>query len=310
MLNKLKNNKLYYLYKLVEIDIHKKYSYKKIESYVNKQYKKNFGRNIDWENPKTYNEKLCVSKIYGCNKLKSELTDKITVRNWIKEKIGAEYLIPIIGVYDKFDDIDFEKLPDKFVMKMNNDSGSVYVCEDKTKIDMSKLRDKFNYYIKRNFAYLYFEMHYSNIKPKIIIEKFMGTAINDYKFLCFNGKIVSIRVDYDRFGDHKRNFYDLNWNLLPFNKGNFRNYMVNDKPSNLDEMKSIVEKISSGFDQIRIDLYDINNKVYFGETTFTNGAGLEKFEPDIWDEKIGKMWKFNNNLREKILKNKQNNERK
>ena len=149
----------------------KKITYKEIEDEVSKDYKKIFKRNLNWNQPETYSEKLNVAKVYGANEIKTKLTDKILVREWIKEKIGEEYLVPLIGIYDKFEDIDFNALPDKFVIKCNHDSGSVTLCDNKDKIDYKKLKQKYDFYIKRNFAYNGYEMHYKDIKPKIMIEK-------------------------------------------------------------------------------------------------------------------------------------------
>lgn len=299
----LKKTSIYDKYLLIKYKKNEGLSYDRKEKIINKMYKKVFNEDINWSNPKTYNEKMNVSKLYGDNIMKTKLTDKYEVRKWIREKIGDEYLIPIIGVYNSFEEIDFNKLPNKFVIKMNNDSGSVFICQDKNKINIKKLRKKFNFFIKRNYAYASFEMHYKDIEPKIIIEKYMGNSINDYKFQCFDGKVYYCRVDFDRFGNHMRNFYDLNWNLQLFNKGDFNNNVNKiDKPKNFDKMVEIVQKLSQGFDQVRVDLYDINGEIYFGEMTFTNGAGLEKINPKEWDYKIGELWKYDIKLRE--IKNK------
>ncbi len=276
-----------------ENNIHKNYS--TIEKEINERYKNTFGRDINWENPKTYNEKLNIMKIYGATELKAKLTDKFLVRDWIKEKIGEEYLIPLIGVYDTFNDIDFEKLPERFVMKCNHDSGSVVICNNKNELNLKKLRKKYAYYLKRNFAGLSYEMHYKDIKPKIIIEKYMGDDIRDYKFLCFDGNAYYCRVDFDRFGNHTRNIYDLDWKLQDFNKGNYKNYEKEIMPpKHFEEMKNLVSKLCQGFDQVRVDLYEVDDRVYFGEMTFTNGEGFEIFVPDEYDYKIGEKWNFKN----------------
>ncbi len=290
---KIKNTKFYYKYLLIRNRRNARKDTDKIKSAISKTYKKTFGYELDWENPKTYNEKINVSKLFYATDKKAMLSDKILVRDWIRNKIGDEYLIPILGIYDNFEDIDFSKLPEKFVMKMNNDSGSVFVCKDKRDINLKILKNKYLYFTKRNYAYEGYEMHYKDIKPKIVIEKFMGNSINDYKFQCFNGNVICCRVDYDRFRDHRRNFYDLNWNILPFNKGDYTNTEQQEqKPNNFNKMVEIAKNLSNGFDQVRVDLYNIGDRIYFGEMTFTNGNGMEKIDPYFWDEKLGKMWEL------------------
>lgn len=288
---KIKETIFYYMYLLLLNKLNKIKNVNRIKYEISKKYKKEFGRELNWNCPKTYNEKINVSKLYCATPEKTMLTDKLLVRDWVKSKIGEEYLIPIIKVYDRFKDINFDELPDKFVIKMNNDSGSTVICENKKNLNKKILKKKYFYYTKRNFAFVGYEMQYRDIKPKIMIEKYMGNNINDYKFQCFEGKVAYCGVDYNRFGNHKRNYFDIEWNKLPFEKGNVEstNYKQK-KPENLDKMLEIVSVLSKGFDQVRVDLYDINNKIYFGEMTFTSGNGFSKMSPNIWDEKIGKMW--------------------
>lgn len=286
---------LFYYLLLLNNKKHSKYSKIKMKKYISKEYRNVFKKDINWDNPVTYNEKLNVSKLLNYNAKKTLLTDKYLVRDWVKSTIGEEYLIPLLGVYDKIDDINFEKLPNKFVLKCNHDSGSVTICENKENIKLKDLRRKYKFYMKRNFAYNGFEMHYKYIKPKIIVEKYMGRSIIDYKFLCFDGNPYFCRVDIDRFGNHMRNIYDMNWNLQKFNKGFYKNKTNVEKPKNFDDMVKIAKKLSKGIDQVRVDLYSIDNRIYFGEMTFTNGNGTEKFYPDEYDKIIGELWNLSNN---------------
>lgn len=290
---KIYNKYLLYVYKKRE-----KLSFEDIENIISERYYKEFNRKLSWDNPKTYTEKTNVSKVYGFkDEKRKQLTDKYLVRDWVENKIGKEYLIPLYGAYNSFDEIDFNKLPDKFVIKCNHDSGSVTLCNDKSKLDLKKLKYKYDkFYLKRNFAYIGYEMHYKDIEPKILIEKYMGDKIRDYKFLCFDGKPYYCWVDFDRFGNHKRNFYDMNWKLQPFNQYSYGNFDKDvKKPKQFEEMKKIAEKLSSGFDHVRVDLYLIEDKIYFGEMTFTNGNGFEKITPDDWDYKLGKLWNLKDN---------------
>ena len=279
---------------------HMNYNYDQIESFTDKVYFKMFNRHVNWDDPKSYNEKIQVSKIYNPTELKTRLADKYLVREWVKNKIGEKYLIPLIGVYDSFEEIDFKNLPDQFVIKCNHDSGSVILCKDKNKFNINSARKKINHALKNNFAWLWFEMHYKNIPPKIIIEKYMGDNINDYKFLCFDGKPYSCRIDIDRFNkNHSRSVYNMDWKLLPWMKGNYKTSEC-PKPENFDELKNLVIELCKDIDQIRVDVYVIDKKIYFGEMTFTNGSGLEEFYPDEWDFKIGELWKFDNTIRQKV----------
>lgn len=287
---------------LAEYDAHSRMSYAEIESAVGSQYRKMFGRTLNWENPQTYNEKIHVSKIYMPDPIKTRLADKVAVREWITERIGSEYLIPLLGVYDSFDEIDFDALPDSFVIKCNHDSGSVTLVKDKSKINSDFLRRKYELLMRRNFAWMGWEMHYRNIPHKIMIERYMGDAISDYKFQCFNGEPYSCRVDYDRFGDHRRNVYDMDWKIIPFMKGHYqhpdREYP---SPPEYEDMKRIVRELGRDIEQVRIDMYLVDGHIYFGEMTFTNADGFEEFIPDEWDYKLGELWPFDNTIRAKVL---------
>lgn len=287
---------LYYRCNLIRDYFKSKWSINRIMKYTDKHYYLLNNRHIDWKSPVTYTEKINYSKIFCANDEKTELTDKYLVRNWVEKKIGRDYLIPLLGVYDKFEDIDFDILPSQFVIKCNHDSGSVSFISDiniMTKNDFDKLRAKYDYFIKRNFAYWGFEMHYKNIIPKILVEKYMGDNIYDYKFLCFNGKPYYCWVDFDRFGNHKRNIYDMQWNLQPFNQWTYGNYEdAVKKPDNFEKMIEIVGILCEGFDQVRVDLYDVDSYIYFGEMTFTNGNGMEIITPDKYDYVLGELWKL------------------
>ena len=272
----------------------KNYSTSKKKKIVDRMYYKHFGRHIDWIHPATYTEMLNVSKLLCASEIKTQLTDKFLVREWVKDKIGEKYLVPLLGVYDSFDEIDFSKLPEKFVIKCNHDSGSAYVCENKDNVNIKSLKLQYDFYLKRDFSLCTFETHYHNIKPRILIEQYLEKDINDYKFLCFHGKIYYVWVDFDRFTNHKRNIYDLNWNLQEFNQMCYGNYLNEfNKPNNFDEMIEIVKKLCEGFDQVRVDLYDVDGQIYFGEMTFTNGSGLEPIKPSSYDKMLGNLWGLN-----------------
>ena len=265
---------------------------------LKKIYKERIGRELNLENPQAYTEKIQWSKLYGSdNALKARLSDKYLVREFVSEIIGKEYLIPLLGVWDRFEDIDFQTLPEQFVLKTNNGSGTNIIVKSKRTLDYKFAKNKFDFWMSIPFGFQNaFQLHYNLITPKIICEEFMfdneHEDLLDYKFLCFNGDVKAIWVDIDRSNQHTRNIYDVNWNLLPWRQA-IPNYNGNvPKPSNLAEMIEIAKKLSSDIPHVRVDLYNINSKIYFGEMTFTNGSGLDKIYPDEYDFVLGKYWQI------------------
>lgn len=283
---------------------HQRMTYSEMEAEIGTRFMKTFGRPLNWDNPQTYNEKLNVSKLYMPSPLKTRLADKVAVREWIREKIGDEYLIPLLGVYDSFDDIDFDTLPDKFVIKCSHDSGSYTLVKDKSKLNMKMLRHKYKSFMKRNYGWFSLEMHYRDIKPKIIIEQFIdNAAVNDYRFYCFDGKPYYCAVDfYDNMHSRNaRNIYDMNWEIQPFIL-QYPNYTgQTERPENFDELKEIALKLAEGFGHVRVDLYPAGGKIYFAEMTFAHAGGFQKWIPDEWDYTLGSLWTFDNTVRRKIL---------
>ncbi len=298
--------------------------YRVYSKYIEKKYKKKYEKAVKSDSllklldnnyykktgnrlsnpPKTYTEKIQYSKLFALSPEKTLLSDKYMVREWVKKKIGDKYLIPLLGVWNNFEEIDFSSLPDKFVLKTNHASGTNVIVKSKKDINLKKLKKKFNFWLHQNFAFAGkgYEMHYSNIKPKIICEKYVVDKkgeLNDYKFLCFNGKPYYCWVDIDRNTNHKRNVYDMNWQLQEWNQF-FPNSNRNvSKPENFDEMVRVVKALSEGFPHVRVDLYNVDGKIYFGEMTFTNGKGYERIYPEKYDEELGKLWKEDFNITKK-----------
>lgn len=253
---------------------------------------------LNIKKPITYNEKIQWQKAYDHNPLYPILADKLAVREYVKERAGEQYLIPLLGSWSRFEDIDFQQLPSEFVLKCNHDCASVIICHDKSKFDMDAARNKLNLALKRNYFYPYAEWQYKDIKPCIIAEQFMHDEgrndLSDYKIQCFDGIPYCCRIDVGRFGDHRRNIYDIHWNLLPWQKGHYKNTdLPIEKPEAFEEMIEVASKLSHGLRQVRVDLYLVNNQVYFGEMTFTSGGGFEVFVPNEYDKIIGDMWKIN-----------------
>lgn len=253
------------------------------------------GNHLNLEHPETINEKIQWMKLYDSTPLKSKLTDKYAVREFIKEKIGEKYLIPNLGVWDKFDDIDFDKLPNQFVLKGTHGCGCNIIVKDKSTFDINDARKKFKKWMKTNYAFTNgFELHYSAIKPKIIAEKYIEAvdqAAIDYKFICCDGEPILCWVTNKYLDVHKRSFYRMpNWNLLNIelkDGGAELDTQGVSKPQKLEEMLTVTKALSKGFPLVRVDLYLIENNIYFGEMTFTSASGAAAFYPDKWNYILG-----------------------
>jgi hypothetical protein len=305
VMNRLPDELAAYL-RLLKNDSNQKKQLEEIESIIDRDYYKLNQRHINWNEPAFYTEKMQYSKIYCANQIRSDLTDKINVRKWVEKKIGKECLVPVIGVYDHFSDIEFDTLPKAFVLKCNHDSGSVTLVPDKSLLtgdQIRKMKKSYDdFYLKRNYGYVFFEMQYAPIQPHLLIEEYLGENIRDYKFMCFNGKPYYCWVDFDRFTNHKRNIYDLNWNMQPFVQLPYTNYDKNvEKPDSFDQMVELVSILCEGFDHVRVDMFNCNGKIYFGEMTFTNGSGLEVIRPVEWDRKLGDLWPLDTSHRKKMV---------
>ncbi len=249
------------------------------------------------KNPQTFNEKLTKLKLsYKDNKLISKCTDKYEVREFIKSKKMGNILNKLYFVWDSVEDIDFNKLPDKFVLKCTHGSGYNIVCDDKNKFDINIAKNKLNRWLKEKYGLATSELHYLNIKPRIICEKNLcdknGKLPIDYKFYCSEGKIMGVFVCTERnLETHtkKSNFYDLKWNELPYLKEEYRGTKKIEKPKNLDKMIKYAEKLSEDFKFVRVDFYSDNGKVIFGELTFTPDCSCANYYSKIGNIELGKM---------------------
>ena len=264
--------------------------------YLKLVYRIKAGKKLNLKNPVTFCDKQNWLKLHNIHPEYTELVDKIAVREHIKEILGEEYLFPIYGSWEHFNQIDFDKLPDKFVLKCNHDSGSVKVITDKSKIDKNELEKFFEDRLKLNPYVFGREYPYKNVKPCIMAEKFMTPDgeedINDYKFFCFNGKPEIMFIATDRSTDVKFDFFDMEFRHLPFRNGHPNATHPIACPPAFEKMKELAAVLSKGIPQLRVDFYDINGQVYFGELTFFHHSGLETFEPEAWDEKFGEWIKL------------------
>lgn len=260
------------------------------------RYEAAIGHKLNWDNLQTYTEKMQWAKLYDKNPLKATLTDKYLVREWVEKTIGGEYLIPLLGVWDNFEDIDFSELPDRFVLKTNHGSGTNLIVKDKSKLNLKRAKRMFDDWMNIDYAYnSNFEMHYTDIKPKIIAEKYMETStgeLPDYKFLCFGGKPYYCWVDCGRFTNHTRNVYDLDWKLQSWSQCHPINEVIIEKPAKFETMVMLAQKLSEGLSHVRVDFYNIDGNIYVGEMTFTNASGLERIYPDEWDKRLGELWQL------------------
>ena len=249
---------------------------------VSREFKDVFGYKLDLKHPKTLNEKIQWLKVYDKKDSYTLLVDKIAVRKYVANTIGESYLIPLLGEYDNFDDIDFEKLPSEFVIKTNNSSGGVVVCRNKDEnFDIEEARKIIDYNLTHNFYEFTREYPYKNIKPSVMVEKYIGKdkLPADYKILCFNGKADNIMICYDRESKKtKFFFFDLDWNLLRYNyQGLYAEKRFSiPKPDNLTLMIELAEKLSENLPLARIDFYNIDGKIYFGEITLYPDSGYDK----------------------------------
>lgn len=242
--------------------------------------------------PTTFNEKLQWLKLYNYKDEYSTLVDKYSVRKYVKKTIGGQYLIPLYGVFDSFEEIDFQKLPKKFVLKTTHDSGGISICFNKEGFDYELSRKKLSRRLKKNYYYKGRERVYKELKPRIICEQLLvdnsGKPPMDYKIFCFHGEPKLIQIDIDRFGEHKQNFYDTKWNFQDIEIWCDNDCSIDvPKPENLDEMLNISKKLSKELPHVRVDLYNNNGNISFGELTFFHLSGMVRFRDEALDIEMG-----------------------
>lgn len=251
------------------------------------------GKKLNLKNPKTLCEKMNWLKIYNKKPEYTQLVDKIAVRKYVTDLLGEDIFFPLLGAWEHYDDIDFDSLPDEFVLKCNHDSGSVKVIKNKSKINHKEYKEFFETRLKENPYSFGREYPYKDVKPMIFAEKYMvpdGEAdINDYKFFCFNGKPEVLFVATERSIDCKFDFYDMSFNHLDITNIHPQSLEIIEPPSQFEKMKELAAKLSKGMKFVRIDLYEIEGKVYFGEFTFFHASGFWPMEPIEWEYKFGDL---------------------
>lgn len=261
------------------------------EAYLKRKFKACFGYVPDLENPRTFNEKLQWLKLHDRKDIYTTMVDKYEAKKYVGHVIGEKYVIPTLGVWDHFDDIDFSKLPMSFVLKCTHDSGSVVLVRDKNHWDKDAAKKLLERGLSRNYYWSGREWPYKNVKPRILAEEMVDMNPVDYKWICLKGEPEVLCMCMDRQkGDLTFNYYDMNFNLLPFEwvHPNIKTGGVK-RPENFDEMKKLAQKLSKGIPEVRVDFYDINGQVYFGELTFYHQSGFAPFSPEEWDLKLGQL---------------------
>jgi len=267
------------------------------KEYLKSVFKRRMGYELNLDNPKTFNEKLQWLKLYDRKPEYISLVDKYEFKQYIKEILGEEYIIPTIGVWDLVEEIDWDGLPDQFVIKCTHDSGSVMICRDKKNFNIVNAKEKLCLFMKRMFFWSWREWPYKAVKPRIIAEKYMQDAENkelrDYKFYCFNGKprFLYVSEGLENFETARISYIKVEegkWEFAPFRRTDFGEFKeLPERPNTYIQMVEIVEKLSKNYSFVRVDLYEINGRIYVSEMTFTPGAGFTKIVPEEWDEILG-----------------------
>lgn len=263
------------------------------EKYLRLIYRLRMGRKLNLDDPRTFNEKLQWLKLNDRREIYTTMADKYLAKQYLVDKIGERYVVPLLGVWDGFDDIDFDALPKRFVLKTNHDSGTATVCRDKAGFDIRKARKKLGKSLKTDYFILKREWPYKNISRKIIAEEYLeeepGKEIKDYKFFCFNGVPEMMYIIENSAEIHTKVFFDMNGRPLDLEIDDPRTEVTPPVPPCFEEMKKLAAKLSEGIPFLRVDFYYVKGRVYVGELTFYHESGLGNIRPSEWNERLGEM---------------------
>ena len=263
------------------------------ELYLKILYRGRVGKKLNLDNPNTFNEKMQWLKIHNRTPELTAMVDKYEAKSYVSDRIGSEYIIPTLGVWDCFDNIDFDSLPNQFVLKCTHDSGGLVICNDKATLNIPEAKAKIERCMKQNYYYLNREWPYKNVKPRIIAEEYMIDSklqeLRDYKFFCFGGEAKFFKIDMDRQTRHRANYYTIDKVLMPVGEVAFPPDFNKEVifPSKMDLMIELAEKLSKNQPFLRVDFYEVNNRVYFGELTFYPASGVGKWTDERYDKKFG-----------------------
>ena len=271
--------------------------------YIQILYFYHFKKFANLRNPEGFNEKMQWLKLHDHNPVYTKMVDKIEAKKYVASLIGDEFIIPTFAEWDNVDDIDFSVLPDQFVLKSNHDSGSLIICKDKKELDIEKAKRKMATSYDNNGYWYGREWPYKNVTPRFLAEQYMEDEetkeLRDYKFFCFDGEVKALFIGSDRQkpGESvKFDFFDEEFNHLDFTNGHPNSSVLPNKPHNFELMKELAAQLSQGFPFLRVDLYEVNGKVYFGELTLYHGSGCLPFNPDTWDKVFGSWLTLPNKL--------------
>lgn len=264
------------------------------ELYLRLLYHARIGKRLHLESPSTFNEKLQWLKLHDRNPLYTKLVDKAEVKPWVAERIGWEHIVPTLGVWDSFDEIDFDALPDRFVLKCTHDSGGLAICRDKASFDIEAARNKIEKSLAKNYYWRTREWPYKDVRPRILAEEYLdpsepGGDLYDYKLFRFtDGRLVTLLMT-DRYTDEaiSKTFFDDEWHALPMSEGGHPTREALAKPAAFEQMKELASKLGEGMPFVRVDFYESNGGLYFGEMTFYPNSGFEQFDPNEWDVAFG-----------------------
>lgn len=268
------------------------------EKFLKKLFKLRMGKELNLDNPQTFSEKLQWLKLYNRKPEYTMMVDKYAVKEYVASMIGGEYIIPTLGVYNSVDEIDFNSLPNQFVLKCTHDSGGLVICKDKSKLDIKSARKKLAKSLNNNYYYQNREWPYKNTTPRIIAEQYMedesGYELKDYKFFCFDGEPKCCQVIAGRKDVMTVDFFDKDWNHLPFHEPRIYPYSreLVSRPQSYENMWKLAQKLSANQPFLRVDFYNINGQIYFGELTFFPTSGMGGFDPEEWDYTFGNWIKL------------------
>lgn len=265
------------------------------EAFLKKRFRLYMESELNLNNPSTYSEKLQWLKLNDRNPEYTQMVDKYLAKQWVAQRIGEEYIIPTLGVWNSFDEIDFDSLPNQFVLKCTHDSGSLVICLDKNKFDKKRAKKKLERYLNHNYYYESREWPYKNVVPRIIAEEYKvdssSRELRDYKFFTFNGTAKLLMIASDRQAENvetKFDFFDMNFDHLDFRNGHPNSEgTLPAKPLNFENMRRLSEEVSKGIPSLRVDFYEVDGKIFFGEMTFFHWGGMKPFDPEEWDQKLG-----------------------
>ena len=269
------------------------------KAYLSILYRATLGKKMQWKAPKTFNEKLQWLKLYDRNPVYTTMVDKFEAKQFAAQLIGEQYVVPLLGgPWERFDQIDFDALPDQFVLKTTHDCGGVWICKDKSSLDRQAAKEFLEKHLKRDYYSTGREWPYKNVKPRIFAEAFLAELeddLRDYKFFCFDGvpKLMFIASErQSKEQETKFDFFDMDFNHLSIINGHPNSPNPISRPENFEKMKELAAVLSKGIPHLRVDFYECSGRLYLGEMTFSHWGGFVAFEPEEWDEKLGSWIKL------------------